>query len=145
MPLNDSKNTVTYAWDDKVETSEGNAESTSNSITSYLSAYFQLSKMPNNSYLYGAASFSYNHNDASSIYTLDTPIFNASKEDVWLPRFWIAYMFPLYKQNYLIMTGDWTSEVYKTYYSGTENSFQKLITNYLYVRVRYNHDFNDSW
>lgn len=144
-PQNNSKNSITYIRNGVIEKAEGKSEYTSHSVLPYLNTYFQVSKLPNNSLLYGAASVSYNHNNASSTYILDTPIFNGSKEDVWLPRVWVAYAFPLYKQNYMSVSADWSSEIYKTHYSGTDNSTQKLINNYLYLRIRYNHSFSDKW
>ena len=123
-PLDKSRNEVTFTRDDKSESYAGESEYTSKSVLPYMSIYFQLSELPNNSYLYGAASLSYNHNDASGTYTLDTPIYNASKEDVWLPGFWLSYMFPFYKKNYMTVITQWTSEFYRTKYSGTENSLR---------------------
>lgn len=145
MPQNSSQNTVTYIYDGKTDQSEGESHYTSKSLLPYFQTYFQISNLGKSAILYGAASVSYNHNDASGTYTLDTPIYNASKEDVWLPRVWLAYMFPIYKQNYMIATMDWTSENYRTRYSGSENSLQKLINNYIYFRLRYNHSFSDNW
>lgn len=145
VPKNESEHAITYTRNDLVEHTEAASEYTSRSVLPYLNTYFQVSKLPKNAMLYGAASVSYNHNNASGTYTLDTPIFNGSKEDVWLPRAWVTYAFPLYKQNYLSVSADWTSEIYKTRYSGTDNSTQKLINNYLYFRMRYNHSFSDKW
>lgn len=145
-PENSSRNTITYIRNGEAGAeAKGEEYATSRNASPYLNTYFQLSNLPNNSFLYGAASVSYNHYNTSDTYTLDTPIFNSAKEDAWLPRVWLTYTFPLYKKNYMSVTADWTSEIYKTHYSGTNNSSQKLINNYLYLRANYNHSFSDKW
>lgn len=145
-PENSSKNSITYIRNGEArEETEGEAYASSRNASPYLNTYFQVSNLPNNSLLYGAASVSYNHRNTSDTYVLDTPIFNSAKEDAWLPRVWLAYAFPLYKKNYMSFSADWTSEIYKTHYSGTNNSFQKLINNYLYIRGNYNHSFSEKW
>lgn len=69
---------ITYTRNDVVEYIEAASEYTSRSVLPYLNTYFQVSKLPKNAMLYGAASVSYNHNNASGTYTLDTPILNDS-------------------------------------------------------------------
>lgn len=144
-PVDNGDISITYTGNGAPGNGNAVTEASSKSTVPYVNTYFQLSKLPHNSMLYGAASFSYNHNDASTLYTFDTPIFNATEEDVYLPNVWMAYAFPVYKQNYLTATVEYSSEIYNTRYTGTDNTRQKLVNNYFYARLRYNHKFNDKW
>lgn len=144
-PVNNSDINITYTGNNAPDNGKALTEASSKGMLPYINTYFQLSKLPRNSMLYGAASFSYNHNDASTLYTFGSPIFNATEEDVYLPDVWMAYAFPLYKQNYMTVTAEYKSEIFNTLYTGTDNTRQKLINNYVYARVRYNHKFSDNW
>ena len=144
-PVSNSDMSVTYNGNNVPEDGTASTRSSSKSAAPYADAYFEFPKLPHNSLLYGKASFSYNHNDASSLYTFDKPIFNATEEDVYLPNIWAAYAFPIYKRNYLTLSVQYYSEIYKTRYTGTDNTRQKLINNNLITVLRYNHRFNDNW
>lgn len=144
-PASNSDMSVTYNGNNVPEDGTASTRSSSKSAAPYADAYFEFPKLPHNSFLYGKASFSYNHNDASSLYTFDKPIFNATEEDVYLPNIWAAYAFPIYKRNYLTLSVQYYSEIYKTRYTGTDNTRQKLINNNLITVLRYNHRFNDNW
>ena len=136
---------LTYNGNNVPEDGTASTRSSSKSAAPYADAYFEFPKLPHNSFLYGKASFSYNHNDASSLYSFDKPIFNATEEDVYLPNIWAAYAFPIYKRNYLTLSVQYYSEIYKTRYTGTDNTRQKLINNNFITVLRYNHRFNDNW
>lgn len=144
-PVNDGKTKITYTGNNAPDNGTATTEASSKSMQPYVKAYFQLSKLPHNSMLYGEASFSYNRNEASTLYTFDSPIFNATKENVYLPNIYMSYSFPLFKQNYMSVSAEYNSEIYNTRYMGTDNSRQKLINNYVYARARYNHKFSDEW
>ena len=45
----------------------------------------------------------------------------------------------------MTVTAEYKSEIFNTLYTGTDNTRQKLINNYVYARVRYNHKFSDNW
>lgn len=144
-PVNNSDMKISYTGNDTPGNGNAVTEASTKGVVPYVGAYFQLSKLPHNSMLYGAASFSYNHNGASTTYTFNAPIFNGTEEDVYLPSVWLAYAFPLYKQNYMTVTAEYSSEIYKTFYTGTDNTRQELTNNYVYAKLRYNHNFSDKW
>lgn len=144
-PADDMQTDITYTAGGTAAEEHAVTRAASRSAMPYANAYFQWSKLPHGAMLYGEASLSYNHNNASSTYTLDTPLLNASKEDVWLPRLWMSYAFPLYRKNYLTVSADWYSEFYRTRYYGTDNSRQKLTNTYFTLSASYNHKISDQW
>lgn len=60
-PVNNSDINITYTGNNAPDNGKALTEASSKGMLPYINTYFQLSKLPRNSMLYGAASFSYNH------------------------------------------------------------------------------------
>lgn len=116
------------------DASTSETDATSQSLIPYVSSQFVKYGLPHKAYAYGGISFSYNHNKASNNYQLtgvkNQQLYNATREDAYVPSLWLGYGLPVYKQNYLIFTAQLNSEIYRTNYYGTADTFQKLLNSY---------------
>lgn len=125
------------------------SDATSQSLTPYVSSQFYLEGLPHRAYVYGGLSFSYNHNKGSEDYHLmeseGQSIINGTRENAYLPSLWLGYGLPVYKQNYLVFTAQLNSEIYRTNYYGTADTYQKLVNSYYSFDLNYNHKFSKKW
>lgn len=149
MPQDNAVTNLEYIESDRnKELTTSFSNSSSSTRTPYLSGVFQTKVLPEGHSLYGGLSFSYNRNDANSIYRVDDKnvlLPNGSKEDVYLPELWIAYSRPMFKNNSLELQLSAKNEVYRTQYTGTNDSYQKLNNSYYSLSARYNHTFSETW
>lgn len=120
----------------------------STTLAPYVKGYLQLKGLPHKSDVYASFSFSYNRNRSTSRYllpsaNLDIP--NGYREDVYLPTMTLGWQMPVYRQNMLTVVGKAQLEMYRTHYSGTDNSYQRLNNHYYRFMVQYAHRFSDKW
>lgn len=145
-PSTHTRENVLY---DGHDASTSETDATSQSLIPYVSSQFVKYGLPHSAYAYGGFSFSYNHNKASSNYQLmgvkSQDLYNATREEAYVPSLWLGYGLPVYKQNYLIFTAQLNSEIYRTNYYGTADTFQKLLNSYYVFKLNYSHDFSDNW
>ncbi len=131
------------------ETASSISEGTMQSLVPYVSSQFVIYGLPRNSYAYGGISFSYNHNKGSNDYRLfnseSSNIVNETRENAYVPSLWLGYSLPVYKQNNLIFLAQFNSEIYRTNYYGTADTYQKLENTYYSFSLSYNHRFSDKW
>lgn len=124
------------------------SNSNSSTLAPYVSGVIQTTALPHGQEMYGGISFSYNRNEANSLYGVDNKqvlLPNGYKEDVYLPEFWVTYKRPILKNNSLTFQLSATNEIYRTQYSGTTDTYQKLQNSYYYLLGRYNHTFSETW
>ncbi len=132
-----------------VDTSFSVSDSYSHALTPYINSQIVAYGLPHEAYAYGGFSFSYNHNKGNDDYRLlgseSQNIYNGTREDAYLPSLWFGYGLPVYKQNYLIFITQLNSEIYRTSYFGTADTYQKLINSYYSFDLDYSHKFSDKW
>lgn len=151
MRLNEvpRSHTQQHVFYDDVELGSSISDADSRSITPYLTSQFVTYGLPHNGYAYGGFSFSYNHNSGNNHYQLmasdSQELYNGTKENAYLPSLWLGYGFPIYQQNYLVFTTSLNTEIYRTNYSGTADTFQKLINTYYSFDLNYSHKFSGKW
>lgn len=125
------------------------SDSYSQALTPYINSQIVAYGLPHEAYAYGGFSFSYNHNKGNDDYRLlgseSQNIYNGTREDAYLPSLWFGYGLPVYKQNYLIFITQLNSEIYRTSYLGTADTYQKLINSYYSFDLDYSHKFSDKW
>lgn len=134
---------------DSSESSISITDATSQTLIPYVSSQFVKYGLPHRAYAYGGVSFSYNHNKANSNYQVmgakNQDIYNATREDAYLPSLWLGYGLPIHKENYLVFTAQLNSEIYRTNYYGTADTFQKLLNSYYVFNLNYSHRFSEKW
>lgn len=146
VPNTHNLQNITY---NETETTSSVSDATSQSLTPYVSSQFYLEGLAHRAYVYGGLSFSYNHNKNYTDYQLLTSenqsLINGTREDAYLPSLWLGYGLPVYKQNYLVFTAQLNSEIYRTNYYGTADTYQKLVNSYYSFDLNYSHKFSNKW
>ena len=120
----------------------------SSTLTPYINGVFQTKGLPHGQIVYGGLSFSYNCNKANSLYGVDNKnvlLPNGYKENVYLPELWMAYTRSMLKNSSLTLQLSAMNEIYRTQYTGTSDTFQKLNNAYYSLLARYDHTFSQTW
>lgn len=149
-PENKSRQKLTYTGggDSDTEESEAFSEASSRQSAAYLKSVFEFYNLPHKASVYAKAGVSYNHSNSSSAYTagvLSDPLPNGARSDAWFPYARLDYSLPVFGGGRLTAAASWSSEIYRTQYSGTYGSFQKLTNSYLYLILIYRHSLNRDW
>ena len=149
-PENTSRQKLTYTGgrDSDTEESEAFSEASSRKSAAYLKSVFEFYNLPHKASVYAKAGVSYNHSNSSSTYTagvLPDPLPNGARSDAWFPYARLDYSLPVFGGGRLTAAASWSSEIYRTQYSGTYGSFQKLTNSYLYLILIYRHSLNRDW
>lgn len=149
-PENNSRQKLTYSGgaEEDTEESEAFSEASSRQSAAYLKSVFEFYNLPHKASVYAKAGVSYNHSNSSSTYTagvLSDPLPNGARSDAWFPYARLDYSLPVFGGGRLTAAANWYSEIYRTQYSGTYGSFQKLTNSYLYLILTYRHSLNRDW
>lgn len=148
MPKSSTVGTVAYQGMANDQSATTRYDASTHNLLPYASATVQRLGLPHNAYIYANASFSYNHNNSRSLYTADgltLPLANGYKENAYIPSLYFGYGIPVHKQNWLTAFAYLYSEIYRTQYTGTSDSRQKLTNSYYSLTLTYSHTFSQSW
>lgn len=149
-PRKNSVGEVFYSGVDEPTASSMTENGKSRTIIPYMEGQIQIHELPFKSTLFGGFSFSYNRNNSNTIYTstseaLTTSIPNGYRENAYLPNVFLEWSLLVSKKNNLTFMANLMSEIYRTQYSGTDDSYQKLTNSYYTFNMRYDHTFSDQW
>lgn len=121
----------------------------SQSLSPYIYSQIIIYGLPHKSYLLGSLSFSYNHNKGNNNYLLTADeqqsIFNKTRENSYLPSLTLSYYLPISKKSSLVCKTDFNTEIYRTNYYGTADTYQKLINSYYSFDLKYSYRFSNNW
>lgn len=121
----------------------------SQSLSPYIYSQIIIYGLPHKSYLFGSLSFSYNHNKGTNNYLVmgeeQQNILNKTRENSYMPSLDLSYYFPINKKSSLVAKADFNTEIYRTNYFGTTDTYQKLINSYYSFNLKYSYRFSNNW
>lgn len=124
-------------------------DESSQSLSPYINSQIIIYGLPHKSYLVGSLSFSYNHNKGNNKYLLmateQQSIFNKTRENSYLPSLTLSYYLPISKKSSLVCKTDFNTEIYRTNYYGTADTYQKLMNSYYSFDLKYSYRFSNNW